>query len=85
TFFHGRSIIFNRETPEHSDRLDPKPAWTPVVTLGDYTSGTLHVAGLEIDYLPGTIVFLRGGILKHSVSFSGGQRVAIAHFTHREM
>ncbi|EJD34745.1 hypothetical protein AURDEDRAFT_40117, partial [Auricularia subglabra TFB-10046 SS5] len=83
TCFHGRSIIYNRETGEHTDRCDPNLAWTPVLTTGRYTTGKLHVAGMEIDYLPGTLVFLRGGLLRHSVTFSGGQRVCIAHFTHR--
>ncbi|EJD40572.1 hypothetical protein AURDEDRAFT_22506, partial [Auricularia subglabra TFB-10046 SS5] len=83
--FHGRSIIFNRETGEHTDRRDPKLAWTPVITLGRYTRGKLRVLGKEIDYLPGTLAILRGGILKHSVTFSGGQRVAIAHFMHKNV
>ncbi|EJD35532.1 hypothetical protein AURDEDRAFT_42786, partial [Auricularia subglabra TFB-10046 SS5] len=84
TFFHGRSIIWNRATPEHEDQKDMKLAWTPLITVGEYTRGTLHVCGMEIDYLPGSLVFLRGGILKHRVSFDGGQRVAIAHFMHKE-
>ena len=84
SFFHGRSLIFNRATPEHTDRKDMKLAWTPLITVGPYTEGTLHVVGKEIPYLSRTLVFLRGGILKHRVSFSGGQRVSIAHFMHKE-
>ena len=82
SFFHGRSLIFNRATQEHTDRRDPKFAWTPLLTLGAYTKGKLRVCNLEIDYMPGTLVLIRGGSLRHSVTFEGGQRVCIAHFLH---
>lgn len=85
SFFHGRSIIYNRETPEHRDRRDMKLAWTPLVTTGEYERGVLRVLDLDIEYMPGTLVLLRGGILKHRVTFSGGQRVAIAHFMHQNV
>ncbi|KZV78880.1 hypothetical protein EXIGLDRAFT_588393, partial [Exidia glandulosa HHB12029] len=83
--FHGRSIIYNRETPLHNDRLDMKFAWTPLITVGKYTKGTIRVLNLAIDYNPGALVFIRGGTLKHSVTFEGGQRVAIAHFMHHNV
>lgn len=85
TFFHGRSLIFNRETAEHVDRLDTKLGWTPLINVGTHTEGKLRVVDLDIDYLPGTLVFIRGGILPHSVTFSGGQRIAIAHFMHKDV
>lgn len=85
TFFHGRSLIFNRETAEHVDRLDTKLGWTPLINVGSHTEGKLRVVDLDIDYLPGTLVFIRGGILPHSVTFSGGQRIAIAHFMHKDV
>lgn len=85
TFFHGRSLIYNRETEAHTDRRDKKLAWTPVLTVGTYDQGILEVLNLEIEYLPGTLVLLRGGVLKHSVRYSGGQRVAIAHFMHQSV
>ncbi|KZV79611.1 hypothetical protein EXIGLDRAFT_578892, partial [Exidia glandulosa HHB12029] len=83
--FHGRSLIYNRETPTHNDRRDMKFAWTPLLTLGRYTTGKLRVLDLEIDYKPGALVLIRGGTLKHSVTFEGGQRVAIAHFMHHNV
>lgn len=85
TFFHGRSLIFNRETAEHVDRLDTKLGWTPLINVGTHTEGKLRVVDLDIDYLPGTLVFIRGGILPHSVTFSGGQRIAVAHFMHKDV
>lgn len=84
-FFHGRSIIYNRATRSHRDRRDMKFAWTPLLTLGTYTSGWLRILNLDIPYLPGTLVLLRGGALHHSVTFSGGQRIALAHFMHQNV
>ncbi|KZV77937.1 hypothetical protein EXIGLDRAFT_784545, partial [Exidia glandulosa HHB12029] len=48
SYFHGRSLIYNRETPEHNDRRDMKFAWTPLLTLGKYTEGWIRVLDLEI-------------------------------------
>lgn len=81
----GRSLIFNRETPGHYDGRDMPQAWTPLVTLGNTTGGDLRLYDLQTDlfYEPGTIVFVRGGALKHGVQpFQGTQRIAIAHFIH---
>lgn len=81
----GRSIIFNRETPEHCDGRDMPEAWTPLVTLGNTTGGDLRLSDLNTDlfYEPGAIIFIRGGALKHAVlPFQGTQRIAIAHFIH---
>lgn len=87
TVFHGRSLIYNRSTPLHTDRKDPKPNLTPVLTLGEYTLGILTIPslGLKVDYGPGTLVMLRGGFLPHEVTYHGGQRVSIAHFMHAYM
>lgn len=87
TIFHGRSCIFNRQTPEHRDRKDPKRNLTPILTFGEYDWGVLRVRelGLDVDYGPGTLVMLRGGLLTHGVTYDGGQRVSIAHFMHDYM
>ncbi|KZV93451.1 hypothetical protein EXIGLDRAFT_576784, partial [Exidia glandulosa HHB12029] len=87
TVFHGRSLIYNRATPPHVDKKDPPQNLTPVLTLGEYDDGWLHVPelGLDIEYLPGTLVMLRGGLFAHGVTYKGGQRVSIAHFMHEYM
>lgn len=84
TIFHGRSLIYNRETQEHTDSRDPKSVLTPILTFGGYYWGTLHIPqlGLDVDYGPRTLVMLRGGELAHGVSYGGGQRISIAHFLH---
>jgi len=85
SFFHGRSVIFNRATRLHTDNRDPKPNLTPVLTLGTYETGTMSLPTLNMrfPYNPGTLAMVRGAIIPHEVSFDGGQRVAIAHFMHQ--
>lgn len=83
--WEGRSVIFNRTTPEHQDRRDERMAWTPLVILGKCKGGDLRLAdlGINIHYEPGTIIFIRGASLKHEVlQWEGSQRIAVAHFTH---
>ena len=82
SYFHGRSVIYNRSTQRHRDIRDKKLAWTPVLTLGLYTEGWFHIAGYKIKYPPGTLALARGAALPHSAESTGGQRVCIAHFTH---
>jgi hypothetical protein len=81
----GRSVIFNRATPLHSDRLDPVQGWAVLVALGDAKKGRLWIPrlNLKIDYEPGTIIFIRGQLLEHEVlMFDNGQCISIAFFTH---
>ncbi|EJD47357.1 hypothetical protein AURDEDRAFT_163570 [Auricularia subglabra TFB-10046 SS5] len=80
--FHGRSLIFNRATPWHTDKRDKKFAWTPVLTTGKYTSGTFKVLNYNIEYLPGTLILLRGAVFPYQVSYSGDPHVCIVHLKH---
>ncbi|KIJ96342.1 hypothetical protein K443DRAFT_291419 [Laccaria amethystina LaAM-08-1] len=82
----GRAIMFNRKTPEHTDRLDPLRAWATMLTFGNFTEGGacyIRRLRLHIRYLPGDAIVIRGRILAHEVEDWGpGQRISIAHFTH---
>lgn len=82
----GRAIMFNRQTPSHTDDQDPLPSWATMITLGKFsTGGELFIPrlNLEIQYHPRDSVILRGRILPHEVRPWGpGQRISIAHFTH---
>lgn len=84
SYFQGRSLIYNRETEEHTDKPDPNVAWTPVLCLGKHTHGTLKFLNATVNYPSGALAYIRGGAIPHSVSFSGGQRIAVAHFTHND-
>jgi len=86
--FQGRSVIFNRQTPNHVDRKDPKLGWNPLTTAGGYTEGRLRIRrlGLRMWFGGGACVFLRGAILHHEIEpFDGGQRISIAHFCHSSL
>jgi hypothetical protein len=83
--FQGRSIIYNRQTPNHLDRRDPYIGWTPLVVFGRFTGGKIRIRrlGLRMSFLPGTCIWIRGRVLAHEIEvFEGGQRVSIAHFCH---
>lgn len=78
SFFHGRSIIYNKDMKEHLEK-DKKMAWIPILSVGRYTTGTFKVLGRDIDYRPGTLVCIRGAVLPHEIESSGGQRIDLVH------
>lgn len=82
----GRSVIFNRQTPNHIDRRDPAHGWTPIMAMGtEFEGGVMRVRALALRmwFGGGACVYIRGGVLHHEIEeFSGGQRVSIAHFCH---
>ncbi|KAJ7823111.1 hypothetical protein B0H13DRAFT_1919781 [Mycena leptocephala] len=68
----GRELMYNRQTPLHPDKSDHKNGWAVLVIVGPFKDGTM--------------IMVRGKILPHEVeAFSDGQRITIAHFTHRSM
>lgn len=85
----GRAIMYNHQTPEHSDTKDPLPAWAVMITFGKFVvGGCLFVQRLClcIQYLPGDVIVIRGRLLPHEVEEWGlGQRISIAHFTHESL
>lgn len=84
----GRAIMYNRTTPNHRDKKDPRVAWACLVILGWITKGTLYFPrlNLRVRYIPGDVVWLRGSILDHEVEvWEGQQRICIAHFTHNSL
>lgn len=86
--FQGRSIIYNRQTPNHRDKREPKIGWTPLFVAGNFTGGWLRIRrlGLRMWYGPGACIFLRGGLLPHEVEpFDGGQRICVASFLHQSV
>jgi hypothetical protein len=88
SLFQGRSIIYNRQTPNHFDRRDPTIGWTPLVVFGRFTGGSLRIRrlGIRMSFLPGTCIWIRGRVLAHEVEvFEGGQRISIAHFCHQSV
>ena len=86
SYWQGRVILFNRQTPPHRDTLNPPAEWTPLQAAGSFTDGGslyIHDLNLRLRYLPGDLIFLRGCLLKHSVEpWEGDQRISAAYFSH---
>lgn len=83
---HGISIGFNRQTESHTDSQGPYGEWTPLIAFGFSSGVKLRLAGIKeiLHFEPGTIIFVRGGEIAHGIeAWSGGQRIAIACFTHK--
>lgn len=84
----GRSFALNRQTESHTDDKGPLGEWTPLIALGFSKGVKIRLAGIKeiLCFEPGTIIFLRGGEIPHAIeAWSGGQRISIACFTHRNI
>jgi hypothetical protein len=83
--YEGRELLLNVQSPEHTDRQDPKCAWALLAALGYHRGGymILPELGLRIRLEPGDLLGIRGRVFKHFVEdWTGGQRICIPHFTH---
>lgn len=81
-------MIYNRQTPIHHDRREPRIGWTPLFVMGRFVDGYLRIRqlGIRLWHGPGACVFMRGGILPHEVEeFKGGQRICVASFLHQSV
>ena len=86
--FQGRSFIYNRQTPNHTDKREPLVGWNPLFVTGQFTGGRLRVRrlGLRMWFGPGACIWVRGRILAHEVEpFDGGQRISVASFMHQSV
>ena len=86
SYWPGRVILFNRQTPPHYDARNPPAEWTAMHAGGGFAEGGelfVHELKLCVRYLPGDLIFIRGRFLKHSVlPWSGGQRISAVYFSH---
>jgi hypothetical protein len=86
--FTGIAVIINRKTLAHRDG-NGMPSWYDfLLGIGDYHDCTLDMPdlGLQLDYGPGTGVFLCGNSIRHEVrDWSGGDRVCYAHFLRKKV
>ena len=82
--YTGMDLIVNRTTPVHCDTGGAHSFYDLLLSLGDNVGAMLCLTDIhaQLDYSPGTAVFLTGSILEHSVpTWEGGERVAIAHYS----
>ena len=88
SYWIGRVILFNSQTP-HKDNRNPPAEWTPIHAGGDFTEGGglfIEELNLRIRYLPGDLIFIRGRLLTHGVAqWEGGQRISAVYFTHESL
>ncbi|KAI5992645.1 hypothetical protein EDC04DRAFT_2541808, partial [Pisolithus marmoratus] len=82
SIYVGIDVIVNQETPPHLDTISAPSLLDLVVSLGTHDSH-FHITDLGIifAYLPGTMIYLAGKFLHHSVPrWEKGERIALAHY-----
>ncbi|KAG2109049.1 uncharacterized protein F5147DRAFT_652614 [Suillus discolor] len=73
--FSGIEVIVNRETPYHRDP-GASPSFYDLLAILD-----LPDVGAELQYDPGSMVYICGKVLEHGVPrWRDGERIIIAHF-----
>lgn len=81
--FSGMEVIVNRETPYHRDPGASPSFYDLLVSLGKGHQAILDLPdlGTELQYTPGTMIYICGKVLEHGVPRWGdGERIVIAHF-----
>ncbi|KIN95436.1 hypothetical protein M404DRAFT_165954, partial [Pisolithus tinctorius Marx 270] len=82
SIYVGIDVIVNQTTPLHTDQISAPSLLDLVVSLGTHNA-KFHVPdlGTIFNYPPGTMIYLAGKILLHSVpSWEKGERIALAHY-----
>jgi hypothetical protein len=83
SIFSGLEIIANQVTFSHRDSGGSPSLFYLLVSLGRNHCATFALADLqaELDYSPGTMVYVSGRVLEHSVGpWLNGEWLVIAHF-----
>lgn len=77
TAFNQVQIICNRETPFHRDNAGLGPWYDLLLTLGSYDRAALvlRTLGMQVAYMPGSIVMLCSLMVHHGVSAVDGDRI----------
>jgi hypothetical protein len=86
SLFTSYHLVFNRKTAIHTDRQDPPNSWCALLVLGDQHTAKLALQKQQVDlhYVPGTLVFLRGKEVPHFLKdWDYKYRMAIVWFSHK--
>ncbi|KAF5334254.1 hypothetical protein D9611_014586 [Ephemerocybe angulata] len=85
--FTAISLIVNRETPIHKDRLGGQNYLDAVATFGNYVNGRFEIPalGMRFRYNPGCVIFLNSYNFAHGASRVEGERYCIASFFRPDM
>ncbi|KAK7016253.1 hypothetical protein R3P38DRAFT_3203035 [Favolaschia claudopus] len=68
-YMEGCELMYNRQTPLHADKSDPKNGWAVLVVVGPFTGGDLFIPclNLQMRYTHGTMIMVRGKLLPHEI------------------
>ncbi|KAI6014190.1 hypothetical protein EDC04DRAFT_2536535, partial [Pisolithus marmoratus] len=80
SIYLGIDVIVNQQTPPHLDQTSAPSLLDLVVSLGT-PNAQVHISESDtvFCYQPGTMVFLAGKLLTHSVpKWERGERIALA-------
>jgi hypothetical protein len=80
--FPLRAVLINSLTEEHVDLGDWAGGWAWMGVFGDFAGGDfcLPQLGIRVPMPPGSIVGIRGSLLRHFVSCWKGERYSVVHF-----
>ncbi|KAI6032250.1 hypothetical protein BKA83DRAFT_4046108, partial [Pisolithus microcarpus] len=82
SIYVGLDVIVNQETPPHQDKVSAPSLLDLLVSLGTHYA-QFHISDLGsiFGYQPGTMIYLAGKLLHHSVpKWENGERIALAHY-----
>ncbi|KAI6115786.1 hypothetical protein EDD17DRAFT_1478847, partial [Pisolithus thermaeus] len=82
SIYLGIDVIVNQETPPHLDQVSAPSLLDLVVSLGTHDAQFyISELGTIFCYQPGTMIYLAGKLLTHSVpKQETGERIALAHY-----
>lgn len=68
--FNAVQLISNRETPFHRDTSGQATWLDLLISLGDYSEGTIvfRNLGIQVAYSPGSAVLMGGFLVHHGVA-----------------
>ncbi|KAG1817218.1 uncharacterized protein BJ212DRAFT_1216342, partial [Suillus subaureus] len=81
SIFSRIKVIVNRETPHHWDPGASPSFYNLLVSLGKAHQAILNLPdlGAELEYPPGTMIYISGRVLEHGIpAWGDGERVIIA-------
>ena len=81
------ALLANLLTVEHKDASDWKFGFAALIPFGDFTGGDLVVRelGLQIQVGSGSVQFIRGCELRHSITKWNGTRFVTVNVTHESV
>lgn len=83
--FMGMAILTGICVNPHRDSRDVLDGWVADLAFGDFEGGFLEIPqiGLQFKLRPGDVVFMRSGLLQHSISETySGRRIGVVLFSH---